>query len=116
MRVRLEVEAQADMTWVVLNDPIPAGSMILGTGLDRDSQIMTTGEKHSLSVWPAFEERSFEAFRAYYEFAPRGNWTVEYTVRLNNSGTFQLPTTRVEAMYAPEALGEIPNKTIEVGQ
>ncbi|MBA4371703.1 MAG: alpha-2-macroglobulin [Thermodesulfovibrio sp.] len=116
LRVRLEVEAQADMTWVVLNDPIPAGSMILGTGLGRDSQIMTTGEQHSRSVWPAFEERSFEAFRSYYEFVPKGSWTAEYTVRLNNSGTFRLPSTRVEAMYAPEAFGEIPNEAMEVGQ
>jgi uncharacterized protein YfaS (alpha-2-macroglobulin family) len=34
---------------------------------------------------------------------------VDYTVRFNNPGTFLLPTTRVEAMYAPEMLGEIPN-------
>jgi len=115
VRVRLEVEAQADMTWVVLNDPIPSGAMILGTGLGRDSQIMAADEKNSRSVWPAFEERSFEAFRSYYEFVPKGSFTVEYTVRLNNSGIFHLPASRVEAMYAPEAFGEIPNKAMEVG-
>jgi uncharacterized protein YfaS (alpha-2-macroglobulin family) len=116
VRVRLEVEAQTDMTWVVLNDPIPSGSMILGTGLGRDSQVMTAGEKQSRSVWPVFEERTFEAFRSYYEFVPTGSWTVEYTIRLNNSGTFHLPSTRVEAMYAPEAFGEAPNMMMEVGQ
>ncbi len=116
VRVRLEIEAQADMTWVVVQDPIPAGSNILGTGLGRDSQIMTSGEKQEGWVWPAFEERSFEAFRAYYEFVPKGSWTVEYTVRLNNSGTFSLPTTRAEALYAPEMFGELPNKKIEVGE
>ena len=30
-------------------------------------------------------------------------------MRLNNPGTFALPPTRVEAMYAPEMFGEIPN-------
>ncbi|MBI5073782.1 MAG: alpha-2-macroglobulin [Nitrospirae bacterium] len=114
MRVRLEIEAQSDMTWVVVQDPIPSGANILGTGLGRDSQIMTSGEKREGWVWPAFEERSFEAFRAYYEFVPKGSWTVEYTVRLNNSGTFSLPTTRAEALYAPEMFGELPNKKIEV--
>jgi uncharacterized protein YfaS (alpha-2-macroglobulin family) len=113
-RVRLELEAEADMTWVVVNDPIPAGSSILGTGLGRDSQLLTAGEKREGWVWPAFEERSFEAFRAYYEFVPKGRWTVEYTIRFNNDGTFHLPATRVEALYAPEMLGEIPNKTLEV--
>jgi alpha-2-macroglobulin len=114
VKVRLELDAQADMTWVVVNDPIPAGSGILGTGLGRDSELLTQGEKREGWVWPAFEERSLEAFRAYYEFVPKGKWTVEYTVRLNNAGTFHLPTTRVEALYAPEMMGELPNKRIDV--
>ncbi len=115
-RIRLEIEAQADQTWVVVSDPVPAGTSILGTGLERDSELMTKGEKKKGWVWPAFEERSFEAFRAYYEYVPKGNWQVEYTIRLNQSGRFQLPTTRVEALYFPEMFGEIPNKEIEVRQ
>ncbi len=114
LRIHLELEAQTDQTWVVVSDPIPAGSTILGKGLARDSQILTTGEKRKGWVWPAFEERSFEAFRAYYEYVPKGNWSVEYTIRLNSSGTFHLPTTRVEAMYFPEMFGEIPNKILDV--
>ncbi|OGP82309.1 MAG: alpha-2-macroglobulin [Deltaproteobacteria bacterium RBG_16_54_11] len=113
-RIRLEIEAQADQTWVVVSDPVPAGTTILGKGLARDSEILTKGEQRKGWVWPTFEERSFEAFRAYYEYVPKGNWQVEYTVRLNQSGRFQLPTTRVEALYFPEMFGEIPNKTIEV--
>jgi len=114
IRIRLELEAQADMTWVVVNDPIPAGSAILGTGLSRDSEVLTQGEESRGWVWPAFEERSFEAFRAYYEYVPKGKWTVEYTMRLNNEGEFGLPPTRVEALYSPEMLGEMPNKEIRV--
>ena len=113
-RIRLELEAQADTTWVVVSDPIPAGSTILGTGLGRDSRLLTKEEERKGWVWPAFEERSFEAFRAYYEYVPKGKWTVEYTVRLNQAGFFQLPTTRVEALYFPEMFGEIPNKAVEV--
>lgn len=113
-RVRLEIEAQSDMTWVVVHDPIPSGGAILGTGLGRDSQILARGEKRQGWVWPAFEERSFDSFRAYYEFVPKGRWTVEYTVRLNNAGRFALPETRVEALYSPEMFGEIPNGSLEV--
>jgi uncharacterized protein YfaS (alpha-2-macroglobulin family) len=115
-RVKLELEAQADMTWVVVDDPIPASASVLGTGLGRDSRIATTGEKRTGWVWPAFEERTFDAFRAYYEFVPKGRWTVEYTVRLNNGGVFRLPATRVEAMYSPEMMGEAPNPAVTVGQ
>ena len=39
---------------------------------------------------------------------------IEYTVRLNNPGRFALPPTRVEAMYAPETFGELPNAAVEV--
>ena len=114
VRVRLELESQADQTWVVANDPIPAGATLLGKGLGRDSEMLTQGEERKGRAWPAFEERSFEALKAYYEYVPKGSWTVEYTIRLNQSGTFQLPATRVEALYFPEMFGEIPNRTMEV--
>jgi uncharacterized protein YfaS (alpha-2-macroglobulin family) len=113
-RVRLELDAQSDMTWVVVDDPVPGGATILGSGLGGQSQILTTSERNEGWVWPAFEERRFDAFRAYYRFVPKGRWVVEYTVRLNNPGTFLLPATRVEAMYAPEMLGELPNAPVVV--
>jgi alpha-2-macroglobulin len=114
VRVKLEIESQADMTWVVVNDPVPAGSSILGSGLGGSSRLATRGEENEGWAWPAFEERSFEAYRAYYRYVPKGTWSLEYTLRLNNAGTFQLPTTRVEAMYAPEMFGELPNPVIQV--
>jgi len=114
VRVRLELESQSDMTWVVVNDPIPAGAAVFGTGLGRDSRLSTRGEEQKGWVWPAFEERSFEGYRAYYDFVPKGSWTVEYTMRLNSEGMLNLPATRVEAMYSPEMFGEIPNETMRV--
>ena len=114
VRITLEVNASADMTWVVISDPIPGGATILGGGLGRDSQIATQGEKKSGAGWPAFEERSFEAFRSYYEYVPKGIVKMEYTLRLNNVGDFALPPSRVEAMYAPEMFGEFPNARVKV--
>ncbi len=114
VRVHIEIESQFDMAWVVVDDPVPAGSTILGTGLGRDSEILTSGEKREGWVWPAFEERTFQAFRSYYEYVPKGKWTVEYTLRLNNEGVFNMPPTRVEALYSPEMMGEIPNDKITV--
>jgi uncharacterized protein YfaS (alpha-2-macroglobulin family) len=40
--------------------------------------------------------------------------TLEYTLRLNNAGDFALPASRVEAMYAPEMFGELPNARVVV--
>ncbi len=114
VRVKLEIEAQSDMTWMVVSDPIPAGSTILGSGLGRDSSLATRGEDKTGWVEPVFEERSFEAYRAYYDYFPKGTWAIEYTVRLNNEGTMNLPPTRVEAMYSPEMFGELPNEAVNI--
>jgi uncharacterized protein YfaS (alpha-2-macroglobulin family) len=35
-------------------------------------------------------------------------------IRLNQDGLFQMPPTRVEALYAPEMFGEAPNAPWEI--
>ena len=114
LRVTLEITAASDMTWVAATDPVPAGATILGSGLGRDSAIATLGAKLSAGVQPIFDERAFEAYRAYYAYLPKGVTQLEYTVRLNNIGQFQLPPSRVEALYAPEMFGETPNARVQV--
>ncbi|MEO8938695.1 MAG: MG2 domain-containing protein [Burkholderiaceae bacterium] len=114
LRIHLDIDAQTDMSWVVVSDPIPGGASVLGTGLGRDSQLAASGEQRQGWTWPAYEEKSFETYRSYYRFVPKGKFSTEYTVRLNNVGTFGLPPTRVEAMYAPEMFGAVPNATVEV--
>jgi uncharacterized protein YfaS (alpha-2-macroglobulin family) len=53
MRVRVEIEAQADMSWVALNDPVPAGATLLGAGLavTRPSPPRARGVK-AAPGWP----------------------------------------------------------------
>jgi uncharacterized protein YfaS (alpha-2-macroglobulin family) len=117
-RVRLTVESDQEMSWVVLNDPIPAGARILGEGDGRDSRIAGMAERESTKgenrAWPAYVERTFSAYRAYYSYVPRGRFVIDYSLRLNNAGEFSLPATRVEAMYAPEVFGEAPNGKVVV--
>ena len=72
------------------------------------------GEKREGSAWLAYEERAQDAFRATWEFMPRGKHVIEYTLRLNSAGQFVLPPSRVEAMYAPDSFGELPNAAMEV--
>jgi hypothetical protein len=112
-RVKLDVDAQADMSWVVVSDPVPAGATVLGSGLARDSQVEVRGER-TTGDWAAFEERTFEGFRVYYHYLSKGTSSVEYTVRLNQPGEFALPPTRAEAMYAPDMYGALPNARMKV--
>ena len=114
LRVTLEVNASANMTWVAITDPVPGGATILGSGLGRDSALATDGEKSTGWGWKAYEERSFEAYRAYYGYLPQGKLTLQYSYRVNNTGEFALPATRVEALYAPEMFGMAPNAKLTV--
>ncbi len=118
VRVRLEIDAQTDFSWVVVDDPIPAGATILGSGLGRDSQLLTQGESAEGDGWGcpcrAFTERTGLAYRDYFEYVPKGKLAVEYTLRLNQDGEFALPPTRVEAMYAPESFGELPHERLRI--
>ncbi len=115
-RVTLTVDADNDMSWVALTDPIPAGARILGDGDGRDSAIASRDEnRNARGTWPTYVERSFSSYRAYYAWLPKGHLTLDYTLRLNNAGNFSLPPTRVEAMYAPDVFGEVPNARVVVG-
>ena len=76
---------------------------------DRETVDLADGRPRELYV-----ERAFDGFRAYYDFVPKGRFTVEYTIRPSQAGRFALPPTRVEALYAPEMFGEIPNPAFEV--
>ncbi|MCB1141220.1 MAG: alpha-2-macroglobulin [Leptospiraceae bacterium] len=113
VRIQLKIKADTDMTWVVVNDPIPAGATILSGGI-RTSESATASEVNTGYVYPIYEERSFDSYKVYYEYVADGEWTLEYTIRLNQDGVFQLPTTRVEAMYAPEMFGELPNEVLKI--
>jgi uncharacterized protein YfaS (alpha-2-macroglobulin family) len=112
VKVTLEISAQSDMSWVVVDDPIPAGASIQGSGLGRDSQIAGASARQGDSA--DYVERRFAGYRAYYGFVPRGQLKVEYSMRLGNAGLFQLPPTRVEALYAPEVFGMLPNAAFRV--
>lgn len=118
VRVSVVVDAQSDASWVVIDDPIPAGATILGSGLGRDSDLLRTGESAGAQGWGcpclAFSERGELAHRDYYEILPKGRVAIEYTLRLNQDGLFQLPPTRVEAMYAPESFGELPHEALRI--
>jgi uncharacterized protein YfaS (alpha-2-macroglobulin family) len=112
MRVELSFQSNQEMGWVVVNDPIPAGATLLGRGLKRDSQLLDSGTN---DWWPVYVEYAADAYRAYYEYLPyEAKWQSAYTVRLNQAGTFKLPATRVEAMYAPDVYGLKPNDDVVV--
>ena len=112
-QVVLAIDADADMTWVVVEDPLPPGAVVLGSGLEGDSSRLVA-RSESGDGWPVFIERGIDSYRAYYRYVPKGRMTLRYNVRYNTAGTFRLPPTRVEAMYAPEMHAERPLAPITI--
>jgi len=113
VRISIEVESLTDMGWIVVEDPIPSFSTLLGKGLGGESNFATSSER-SDGVWPLYGERRGDRYLAYFEFVPKGKLKLEYTYRLNATGEFILPHTRVEAMYHPSMFAEAPNDLVEV--
>ncbi|QAY75304.1 alpha-2-macroglobulin [Sphingosinicella sp. BN140058] len=113
LKVRIEVDAPVDRTWVVVEDPIPSGASVI-SGSGGQSSLLAAQGRGGEGWWPSYIERSNEAWRAYYGWLPKGRTSVEYVLRVNNSGRFQLPPTRVEAMYSPEIHAALPNRTLVV--
>ena len=112
-QIVLDVDSSADMTWVVVEDPLPPGAVVLGSGLGGDSSLLAADHEPG-DRWPVFTERDIDRYRAYYRYLPRGRTTLRYNVRYNTAGRFQLPPTRVEAMYAPEMHAERPVKPVVI--
>jgi uncharacterized protein YfaS (alpha-2-macroglobulin family) len=113
LKVRITVDAPVDRTWVVIEDPIPAGASIV-SGEGGQSALLAGQASGGDGAWPSYVERGLDAWRGYFGWLPKGRTTVEYVVRVNGAGRFLLPPTRVEAMYSPEIHAELPNRPLVV--
>jgi uncharacterized protein YfaS (alpha-2-macroglobulin family) len=112
LKVRITVDAPVDRTWVVIEDPIPAGASIISGGGSQSR--LLANEASGEGSWPSYIERGFDSWRGYFGWMSQGRTTVEYVVRINTVGRFQLSPTRVEAMYTPEINGALPNQPLVV--
>jgi uncharacterized protein YfaS (alpha-2-macroglobulin family) len=109
LEVTLTIKAQAPVSQLALMDPIPAGAKILGSGLRND------GGNAGPNNWLAdYDELGQDGYRAFYSRVGTGEFKVAYRIQLNNSGSFQLPATVIEALYTPAIYAESPNPVFEV--
>jgi uncharacterized protein YfaS (alpha-2-macroglobulin family) len=113
LKVRITVDAPVDRTWVVIEDPIPAGASIV-SGEGGQSALLAGQASGGDGGYPSYIERGLDAWRGYFGWLPKGRTTVEYVVRVNGAGRFLLPPTRVEAMYSPEIHAALPNRPLVV--
>lgn len=106
VRVSLQVIAPDRRYWVALVDPMPAGFEAV------DEALATSGRVQSLepsgywrwSAWNHEELRDDQA-RAFADRMWAGVWDHDYVTLATTPGTFVVPPTRAEEMYAPETFG-----------
>ncbi|MBY0385526.1 hypothetical protein K2X05_10250, partial [bacterium] len=98
IQVDVVIESATSMSNVAMMDPIPAGANILSEG------------------WGAYSmaQKSYEGYKVYFEYLSEGETKISYQYQLNNPGVFQIPPTRVEALYEPSLFGAVENKTVTV--
>ena len=112
IRVKLTVEASAERSWVVIDDPLPPGATVM-SGLGGQSGLLQKGETTE-GASPSWTESQRGSWRAYYQWLPRGSTSIEYTLRLNGAGRFNLPPSRVEAMYSPAIRAQLPVAPMQI--
>jgi len=98
IEVSLTVHSGTNLRHVALNDPIPAGSNIVGDAYGE----LNSGEK------------SYSGYKFYFDVIGNGDTTVKYQYQLNNPGQFKMPPTRAEGIYLPSVYAETPNATVTV--
>jgi uncharacterized protein YfaS (alpha-2-macroglobulin family) len=114
LRVTLSVEATAERNWVAISDPVPAGATVIGDLGGQSQLLQQAGAPDGEGGGPSYVERGRDTWRAYFAWLPKGTTTLSYTLRLNGAGRFQMPPSRVEAMYSPAIRAAVPNQTMVV--
>jgi uncharacterized protein YfaS (alpha-2-macroglobulin family) len=109
LRVTLKVRSAAPLSWVAVSDPVPAGASVM----DRPP-LKEAARNTDLLSWPAYEEKGAGWYRAYFDELGGRQGTLQYYLRINTAGTFQMPETRVEPLYDPEVFARLPNAPVVV--
>ncbi len=113
VRVTLTIIAPTNLHYVVIEDPIPAGTDAVNPNLETQQQIGTQPEVDRTDPlsrgwgWWYFSHTEFrdEKVVIYAEYLPRGTYEYSYVIRPGLAGEYNvIPTTGYE-FYFPEVYG-----------
>ncbi len=118
-KIRLDISTAQDRSFVVVDDPLPAGFEAVNVNLATSaaSAIEHTGASGPDNWWyETFNNSEMRDDRVlvFADRLPRGTHTFTYLARATTIGRFELPATKAEEMYAPEVFGNTGNQTVVV--
>ncbi len=117
VRVKLTMTADSRRTHVALVDPLPAGLEILNPALAPTEALNRgPGEFDSWYWWQWFNHQNLRDDRAeaFTNYLWAGTYDYSYIARATTPGTFVVPPTKAEEMYAPETFGRSATDTLVV--
>ena len=138
VRVRLTMVAESQRTHVALVDPLPAGLESLNPSLAVTQSVIPPADDGVAPIdegvvpaesaaaigwivdgwwgrWYEHEQLRDDRTEAFTTFLPAGTYTYSYVARATTPGSFVVPPTRAEEMYAPETFGRSSTDRVVVG-
>lgn len=104
MTVRLTVKADRDMDFIRVKDERAAC-------MEPDTQLSGYRWSNGVGYYQVNRDASTEFF---IDRMPKGTYTLEYTVYLDRSGTYQAGAATIQSVYAPEFSGRTGGQTLTV--
>jgi alpha-2-macroglobulin len=111
VRVKLTLVAESQRTHVALIDPLPAGLEALNPDLAVTQPVVDSPQGEPTKRfwwwgnWYDFQQFRDDRSEAFTTFLPAGVYDYSYIARATTPGSFVVPPTRAEEMYAPETFG-----------
>lgn len=125
VRVKLTMVAESERTHVALVDPLPAGMESLNSSLAVTQPVVDQingpleQEQFARSWWWGnwFEHEQLRDDRveAFATYVSAGVYDYSYIARATTPGSFVVPPTRAEEMYAPETFGRTATDRVVIG-
>jgi uncharacterized protein YfaS (alpha-2-macroglobulin family) len=117
--VEIKVTTNQERSFVILDDPLPAGFKVLNPRFNVTSQLDSrriSRDNRWRGYWGRFyrSEYYFDHIEVFADYLRRGTHVWRYLVIATNSGHFNAPATMVLEMYNPEVFGRDENRTTEI--
>ena len=106
VRVRLTIKAPRDMSYVLIEDPFPAGCEVNERG--DATEVIDWG------YWWSSADVRDDRIAFFCRTLSKGEHTIEYNLRAQTPGIYHVLPALAQGMYAPETRAESPETRITV--
>ncbi len=121
-KVTLSIVTPQERTFVVVNDPLPGGFVVVNTDFatEKAELLRKLGKIRSsqevgqwggtFNHWETYDDRML----LFADVLNAGEHRFTYFVRALHFGTYALPNTKAEMMYEPEVFGYSESRSVEI--